>query len=495
MPTQSFGEFVATQPAPKQSFGDFVATQPSEESKPPESLTHSFLKYSPIGMAQSVADAIRDPKHAIAGILNAPKENVKLLDKARESYGKGEYGSAAVHFLNYLMPGGSAMEDAGESFEKGDTAQGIAKTAGIASTLAAGVKGPAVLDAAAGAELPSIPSLPSVKNAASVAHDVLNVSHSYNPVTRALAAKRLFDRIKTRIETPEAAAATPDAGQSIMESMRQSIVEAEAAQDLARLRGVSPSASPASTPTPSPAVVPPSTTGAIPRDPVNMNDYIGTTQPYSGPFTPPDPAPSSVPAPARVPVWQGIQPSGQVPQPVPAPPEVALPSGRIPGSLRTPGNFQGMEETRPVEPASIEPKSSVKANTDSLQPEPKSDLESQLEKSLGLEPNELSEFATAVNAEVDQHLKQEAAKKTAEIVDSHQTKRALKLGKFLQEHEVPLDHIERMTDEDWHTVGELADVKKPSATTIQKTKDLLNMGREEAPKPTLVKKKPPASEK
>lgn len=109
-----------------------------------------------------------------------------------------------------------------------------------------------------------------------------------------------------------------------------------------------------------------------------------------------------------------------------------------------------------------------------LTAEPKSELEDLLERSLNNE-----KVTEQAKAELSEHLKLESLKKTVDIIDRNQTQRALKLGRFLQDHAIQPEHIERMTPEEWQSVGALAEVDSPSATTIQKTKDLLKMGQPE----------------
>ncbi len=169
------------------------------------SLAHDALKYSPVGMVQGLADAIRDPKHALAGILSAPQENAKLLDKAKESYQKGDYTGAAAHFLNYLVPGGSAFEDAGSDFQKGDISHGLAKTAGMATSLVAGAKAPEILQTAGKAA-------DAVKSGISTASDAANALTSPEVARAAIkvapkgsAALDAYDKGKARFEALRAA--------------------------------------------------------------------------------------------------------------------------------------------------------------------------------------------------------------------------------------------------------------------------------------------------
>ncbi len=102
-----------------------------------DSLVSDALKYSPAGAVKGLADAIRsdvqNPHEIGSGVVQMMKSNAGLWDKAKASFKAGDYTAAAAHFLNYLIPGGQALEDAGESFQKGETAHGVAKTAGLAS--------------------------------------------------------------------------------------------------------------------------------------------------------------------------------------------------------------------------------------------------------------------------------------------------------------------------------------------------------------------------
>lgn len=118
----------------------------SGDSKP--SLTSDFAKYSPVGVVKSMADALQQLGSGHNPLKGTAEANAKLLDKAKQSFHEGDYTGAAAHFLNYLVPGGAAMEDAGEDFQKGDYAHGLAKTAGIASTAVAGAKAPQILETA-----------------------------------------------------------------------------------------------------------------------------------------------------------------------------------------------------------------------------------------------------------------------------------------------------------------------------------------------------------
>lgn len=104
--------------------------------------------------------------------------------------------------------------------------------------------------------------------------------------------------------------------------------------------------------------------------------------------------------------------------------------------------------------------------------EPKSEMEDLIERSINGE-----KVTAQAKAELNEHLKMEALQKTASIIDKNQTTRALKLRRFIQDNGFTPEHVERMTPDEWTQVGSVAEVENPSGTTIQKTKDLLNMGK------------------
>ncbi len=148
--------------------------QPYFEPEKP-SLVSDTLKYSPVGMIKGLADTIRtaasdviDGKNPLSRLTGAAQENAKMLDRAKtqiqwaeDDFKKGNYtqalnngAAAALHFVNYLAPGGSAMEDIATDFQNGDHARGLLKTAGLASTVLAQQKAPAVRDTLTDPELP-----------------------------------------------------------------------------------------------------------------------------------------------------------------------------------------------------------------------------------------------------------------------------------------------------------------------------------------------------
>ena len=106
-------------------------------------------------MVKGLADMIRTASTAVASGKNplgqfddAAAANAQLLGKAKQSLDQGHYADAAAHFINYLIPGGSAFEDIQNDIRDGNYGHAAAKFGGLASTVVAGAKAPAVLDAA-----------------------------------------------------------------------------------------------------------------------------------------------------------------------------------------------------------------------------------------------------------------------------------------------------------------------------------------------------------
>lgn len=222
-------------------------------------------------------------------------------------------------------------------------------------------------------------------------------------------------------------------------------------------------------------------------------------------------------APRAAPAWQGI-PQSQAAAPAALTPQSspALPSGRVPGSMALAERIrkealenkilspdvaaemlESMNEpagapvevapkpaaVNPVEapePIAKTPAAAAPVAEEAPAVQHKTDLEDLLERSLK-DPV----IARTAITELDEHLKAEGLKKAGEIIDKNQVKRALKLGRFLQDYGITPEHIEAMSTEQWHQVGELADVLKPSATTIQKTKDLMSMASDNKAAPSM----------
>lgn len=179
----------------------------------------------------------------------------------------------------------------------------------------------------------------------------------------------------------------------------------------------------------------------------NISDAMKRPAPTPMPRAPVAPQAPVSPVPAAAP------PAAPVPYVSPNPPETIVAGRPLRAPLRSPA--QPEVEAPAAAPSAVG----------------KTEMESLLEKSL-----EDPQVADQAKAELADHLRMESLKKGASIIDRNQTQRALKLGRFLQNYAITPEHIASMTPEEWSQVGELAEVPKPSATTIQKVKDLYQMG-------------------
>lgn len=197
-------------------------------------------------------------------------------------------------------------------------------------------------------------------------------------------------------------------------------------------------------------------------------------------------APRAAAAPIENPTPEAAAPPPQPAEPAYRPPVTFVPGGPVRPPLASPeqANVIAIDQAMGKLRNSFTPPSDAVPPSASVAPaapessapvaaEPKSEMEDLLERSLNNE-----KVTEQAKAELNDHLKMEAMKKTADIIDRNQTQRALKLGRFLQDYGIQPDHIERMTPEEWQQVGYVAEVPNPSETTIQKTKDLLNMGHD-----------------
>ena len=117
----------------------YAGLNQQSQSSGGSSLGSDLLKYSPVGMVKGLADTLRsvatdvlEGHPARTGTATAAA-NEHLLEKAKQSYKQGDYGDAAVHFLNYIVPGGSVMEDIGEDVQNGKYTNAAAKMLGLAS--------------------------------------------------------------------------------------------------------------------------------------------------------------------------------------------------------------------------------------------------------------------------------------------------------------------------------------------------------------------------
>ena len=109
------------------------------------SIAADAVKYSPLGMVKGLADMITTAasgKNPLAGVADA---NEQLLEKAKASFGQGHYADATGHFINYLIPGGSAFEDIQDDLRNGNYGHAAAKFGGLASSIVLPEKAPAIV--------------------------------------------------------------------------------------------------------------------------------------------------------------------------------------------------------------------------------------------------------------------------------------------------------------------------------------------------------------
>ena len=90
------------------------------------------------------------------------------------------------------------------------------------------------------------------------------------------------------------------------------------------------------------------------------------------------------------------------------------------------------------------------------------DLEQQLEQSL-----EGKRVAPEERAALDAKSKAQSEIKSQQIKAREQSRRAMTLGQFLDQHAIPVDKMDLMTTEEWSQVGKLAGVENPSPTTVK----------------------------
>lgn len=100
------------------------------------SLASDALKYSPLGAVQGLASMIRTAASGNNPFAGMAEANAKILDKAKDSFQKGNYGEAALHFANYINPLGGAFEDVSQDLADGNYGHAAAKFTGLLSNAA-----------------------------------------------------------------------------------------------------------------------------------------------------------------------------------------------------------------------------------------------------------------------------------------------------------------------------------------------------------------------
>ncbi len=437
-----------------------------------------FIQNSPIGAVKGIADVIRDPSK----LSDMAHQNAALLDKAKEAYHKGDYTGALFHALNYFLPGGTALDDAGEDFQNGHVARGTAKTLGLASTMVAGAKVPAILNSATDVSAPSANSAAAtfvkklaVKAAARTTgipvgtiHAVLDAltpeaEAAIVPKKSTISIPALRNRPPLRVPDTEQAPA-PDAT-----AIASELPSGRKPGGIANQTPLEPG---------KPPVAAANTAITEFAKKIGFDDFAsqpGDAQktilelfkasqeaPRARPFVP---APKSETSPA-VPS-PAVEPAAGVV------PEVAAPAAEPVSKYE---QYQKMLSDDHQNIVSLREQTA----------EPKTELEDLLERSLNGE-----KVAEQAKAELNDHLKMEALKKTANIVDRNQTRRALELGKLIKDYGIAPEHVESIGPEGWQKLADAATALRrevdphadafspPSETTIQKVKDLLKMGQDQ----------------
>ena len=190
-------------PGPWEKYASQPSTGPwskygaAPKPAPEETAMEGFVKNSPIGALQGAADLIRHPVDTISAM---GKSNAELAGKAKEAFKKGDYASALFHALNYVLPGGAALDDAGADFANGHIGRGTAKTLGIASTMLAGAKAPQMMEAAGGATDAAALKHGAMVDAVKTAGDPEVARAAIKVIPKGPAAVNAYDLAKSRFQ-------------------------------------------------------------------------------------------------------------------------------------------------------------------------------------------------------------------------------------------------------------------------------------------------------
>lgn len=142
-------------------------SQPSALSR----LGTNFLSAIGVGSNDDAKNFFEHPIQTAMNSLNAQGE---LAKKAKDAYDRGDYKSAVIHGLNYLVPFiGQQTDKAGEQIAQGDYAGAVGRTLGAAAPIIAGSPevqaGASDATSAAGAAIK-----PIVAKTARVASDIVD---------------------------------------------------------------------------------------------------------------------------------------------------------------------------------------------------------------------------------------------------------------------------------------------------------------------------------
>ena len=133
-------QFMAQQGAPPGALTpDSFMAQQASAPKPASALSRfgtNFLSGLGVTSDEGAKNFFEHPIKTALDSLNAQGE---LAQKAKDAYSRGDYKSAIIHGLNYLVPFiGQQTDKAGEQLSQGDIAGGVGRTLGVAAPLVAG---------------------------------------------------------------------------------------------------------------------------------------------------------------------------------------------------------------------------------------------------------------------------------------------------------------------------------------------------------------------
>ena len=185
-----------------------AATPPAQPSAVSR-LAGNFLSGLGVGSNEDAKNFFEHPIHTALDALNAQGE---LAEKARDAYNRGDYKSAIIHGLNYLVPFlGQQTDKAGQQLSQGDIAGGVGRTLGAALPIVAG--SPEVQSAAGDAASATASAVkPIVAKTARVASDIVDPELTGVVSPRAAYAQKALGRLADALQKPNAkVAAASDA--------------------------------------------------------------------------------------------------------------------------------------------------------------------------------------------------------------------------------------------------------------------------------------------
>jgi hypothetical protein len=183
------------------------ASQPSALSR----LGQNFLSGLGIGSNEDAKNFFEHPIHSAMNALNAQGE---LAMKARDAYNKGDYKSAVIHGLNYLVPFiGQQTDKAGEQIAQGDYAGAAGRTLGVVAPIVAGSpEVQAGASDAASAIKNAVTPENAVRAAKTIGKTGLDVASDVPVVRQVLKLKKNWDASAATAPTPRTIVVDPETG-------------------------------------------------------------------------------------------------------------------------------------------------------------------------------------------------------------------------------------------------------------------------------------------